>query len=207
MLQSSQLNSFNDILQNVYQSVRSKAFPINTPLLGALGGIGSSIDTRGLQGSSLQTLSMQQAMFQQQRLLEQRTGWYDKPLGPVYPGKLEFDTKHTFCPCGQCPTERDIAKDAYTVNQTANCWLDSRIERVRLLGREWLIGNRTKLSIDSLAIKQRQAPPAVGGMREPLSVNGGIPVRYLRNGADALFAYDNMPEGFQNWLQKAQTVE
>lgn len=165
-------------------------------MLGALGGIGGAIpgigQTVGGIAHGLRGLQNYQSQMEQaQRLAELRTGGMSLEPG-VYPGKLEFDVrnKNLYCHCGYCPVKRNIDTDSYTVNQTSNCWLDSRIERIRLLGREWLMGKVNMQTIDARTLLANK--PKI--KKSPPGVSDGIPVRYLPNG-DALYAYDQpLPE-------------
>lgn len=72
--------------------------------------------------------------------------------------------------------------DAVEVKITKVDWLTERINRIRLLGREWLADN----------VKIKKAPPAVGGMREPL-----VYTKRLKNG-DEVRVYPT-PEDFNQW--------
>lgn len=140
------------VLQSVYLPMRSKAFPINSPLL-------------------------------QQLATSDGTG--------VFPTQIYFDERKTAsapCHCGKCPTSRDFNRDVYTVKQTALCWLDEQIERVRERGRQWLSG-RHGVEVDGMTFAAKSKPQS----KYPPPVSDGIPVRYLPNG-DALYAYDQMPE-------------
>ena len=200
-------------MKAVYLPIQSKMFPVNTTLVGSMGNAIGGLS--GILGSA-NGLNKQQQLF---------TGWQEQQFRQYYPTARQvhfpedFDIKtvkhstapSTLCPCGHCPVDYSLDCDKYTVTQTANCWLTARVDRVRLLGREWLNASRFKKTFDALVInsghnttidRPKKAPPAVGGFRESLSAGTGIPVRYLPNGVDSLLAYDKLPPGLREEMQK-----
>lgn len=187
-------------LANCFLPIRSKAFPINTNLLGSANLWGQPLGHYAQQ-------SMQQfEQFQQQTLQAVTTtngtaGWTGYQNQEVYPGKLwmvppaSFPERKKHCHCGQCPVKRDYDRDVYKVRQSALCWLDEQIDRVRERGREFLTGQHS-VDVSAEALHSKPNYP-----KYPPPVSDGIPVRYLPQG-DALYAYDQMTQDQINHLRQ-----
>lgn len=157
----------------------------------AIGGIGALLG-QGLGNSSQQT----QAMLTAQQMA-MRGNFYPGPTARDvhFPGKLLIHDDH-------CKVERDFNRDAYKITDSADCWLNSRIDTIRVLGREWLGKGYSWKSVKPIA--KSKVPPAVGGVREPLRMDG-IPVKRTATG-DYVYVYPddhNLPaEVLAKWQQK-----
>lgn len=123
-------------------------------LLGSIGGVAGQFNQHQLTQQDLSIILKQTYLQQKHGMIEALTG------------KTKIIAK-------------DINRDAYIVEQEASGWLHSRIERVRLLGREWLEGKRLKVRTTVDAIKI--AAGTFKGQEEQWE-GSGIPVKKLRNG-------------------------
>lgn len=175
------------MLKNAYLPLRSQAFPINTELMGnAIGGIGAYIG-RGLGNSAYSTNNTQAMLTAQHLAMLQQSKYYPGPTAREvhFPGKLDIH--------GQCKRDVDVQGEYTHRSQSATCWLDAKIDRVRALGREWLgVG-----IVRRKPIVQSKLPPAVGGMREPLVDGAPTYTRRLKNG-DEIRVYPKA----EDWVQE-----
>jgi hypothetical protein len=91
-------------------------------------------------------------------------------------------------PYGFKVLQRNFERDKVTLTQIAQGWLTQRIERVRILGREWLNGRPRVQKVDGLALANSPCPPPVRGASPPWEWTQSRYTRRLKNG-DEVYVY------------------